>query len=76
MPVTWEGIVKVQRSLFSTKPGTQVRINNQTHSVIWTGPIDPDLIDWFETDEHKFYAYAELRDTLIHIVRRVEPQAW
>lgn len=76
MAVTWRGIVKVQRSLFTNLPKIQVRINNQTNSVIWSGPLDEKLAGWFDTDEHKFYAEAELRDTLIHIVQRVEPQAW
>ena len=84
MPVTWRGIVKVQRNIGgyngpekkAIAPGTMVRINNQTNSIIWSGPLDEKLDEWFDIDEHKFYAHAELRDTLIHIVRRAEPQAW
>jgi hypothetical protein len=76
-PVVWEGIVKVQRSLFTTEPTQQVRINSQDNLVFWRGDAGKDILRWFDDGELKFYAKAKLRGTVIHIIRKhKEPRSW
>lgn len=76
-PVTWQGIVKVQRSIMTTERRQQVLIYSQDRAVNWSGDADADILKWFEPDEHKFYAKAKLRGTIIHIIRKhSEPRSW
>jgi len=73
----WRGIVKVQRNLAGNAfaPRTRVLIHNQDKSVRFEGPIADPLIAWFG-DEDKFFAMAEMRGSLIHLVQRVEWEDW
>lgn len=78
--VKWRGTVKVQRSLWTTAEAQQVLIYSRDHSVELTAPIDDQIVGWFgapgEEDEHKFFATAELRGTVIHLIRKTEWREW
>lgn len=78
--VKWRGVVKVQRSLFTTDAVQQVLIYSRDDSVRHTSDLDDPIVGWFgapgEEDEHKFFAVAELRGTIIHLIRKVEWQDW
>lgn len=76
-PVVWEGVVKVQRSLWTSGERQQVKIHSRDRSVEWSGDADADILRWFDEGEHKFYAKAKLRGTIIHIIRKHrEPRNW
>jgi len=76
-PVTWEGIVKVQRSLWTShEESPQIRINSRDESVSWTGEANKDIMRWFEEGEAKFYAKAKLRGGIIHIIRKHKEHSW
>jgi len=75
-PATWTGIVKVQRQLSPPRDGSAL-ISNRLGTVYCVGPMTPDLLGMFtDEDDLKFYAYAELRGTLITIRRRVSDKDW
>jgi hypothetical protein len=75
--VKWQGIVKVQRSL--NDGGRQVLMYSQDGSAAYRCSIDVDLQRWFKRsgkEQHKFFAYAELRGTIINLVRKAPWQEW
>lgn len=76
-PVTWQGIVKVQKSLHTTHAKQQILIYNQDRSIYYQGDADKMILDMFEPGEYKFYAKAKLRGGIIHIIRKhKEPRHW
>ena len=78
--VKWRGVVKVQRSLFTTAAARQILFDSQDGSIRLLGPISDDITGWFgrkgAKDEHKFFALAELRGTMIRLIRTVEWKDW
>lgn len=76
MPVNWEGIVKVQRSLSTNLPEEQCLIYNESRSIMHQQPMPASIKRWFKGDEPKFYGYATYRDGNLEIQRRVESQPW
>lgn len=78
--VQWRGVVKVQRSLFTSEHVPQVLIYSKDRSVHYAGDMDDMIAGWFgepgEQDENKFFATAELRGTVVHIIRKVSWRDW
>ena len=75
-PPTWAGVVKVQRSLWSSDGQRTVLITSRDGMIRYKGPADADILRWFEHDEPKFYARAMLRNTIIHIIRKHDGHDW
>ena len=78
--VKWRGVVKVQRSLMTTEAEPQALIYSRDDAVRFQSPMDARIAGWFgaagEQDEHKLFAVAELRGTIIHLIRKVEWKDW
>lgn len=72
--IKWKGIVKVQKCLITKNE--LVLIYSKTGEIEWSGPIESKLNRWFKEGEHKFFAYAELRNTKIHLIHKVVWQNW
>lgn len=72
----WRGIIKVQRSLMTTAPREQVLMYDLHEEVVHRGDMIPALAAWFDDDEFKFFAEAELQGTTIVLLRKVGDQAW
>lgn len=68
----WSGIVKVQREQ-APNPDATVRINNRLNSIMLHAVMTPGVLKMFREDA-KFYAYSELRQGSLEIVRRVAEQ--
>ncbi len=78
--VKWRGVVKVQRSLFPSGAEQTILIYSRDESVHFQGPIDAAITGWFgksgDQDQHKFFAFAELRGTIVHLIRKVDWRDW
>lgn len=74
--VTWEGVVKVQRSLATSLPAEQCLIYNESRTIMHQQEMPASIRRWFEIGEPKFYAYATFKDGELKIERRVEEQSW
>lgn len=72
----WRGIIKVQRSLMTTAPREQVLMYDLHEEVVHRGDMTSALAAWFDDDEFKFFAEAELQGTTIVLLRKVGDQAW
>ena len=83
--VTWRGIVKVQRNLAGydgerkvpIPAGSTVLFTSEDGVIHWQGPADDELAQWFtRKDKWKFFAEAELRGTIIGLIRKAPWQDW
>lgn len=78
--IVWSGVIKVQAALFTSDGVQRVMIRSKNFEIYYdTTEVEP-LRKWFgapgEQDEHKFFAYAELRGTIINIVRKERWRSW
>lgn len=72
----WRGIVKVQRALNKGHdPGMAVCIYSEDRSIFYHSFMTQEIEKWFN-GEVKFFARAELRGTIINLVRKAGWQEW
>lgn len=70
-------IVKVQRSITTSEAVPQVLVYNEDRSLQYQGPLTMEVAEWFEEDEYKFYADAEIDELgRFALNYRVEEQDW
>jgi hypothetical protein len=73
-PLTWAGIVKIQRSL-NEPVDAFMAVFSEDGQITYIAPMIPEVLDMMG-DHLKIYAYAELRAGIINVQRKVPDQAW
>ena len=72
----WRGIVKVQRSIFTTHDKPQVVIYNEDQSILHQQNLPRAIAKLFKEDEFKFFAHATHYKGQLSINRRARWQQW
>lgn len=71
-------IIKVQRSVTTTKSAQQVCVYNKSRTVFHKQGLTPEIEKLFRKDEMKFYAKAKyhISTNTVSIIRRVKKEDW
>lgn len=70
-------IVKVQISLFSSKPGQQILIYNEDNTAWYEGPADKEIIKAMGKEPKKFfYAKVPKKPGIIELLEEAPWQDW